>query len=40
MKIKCYYSPEFTSTLLSDNNILKSSANAKGLLRLIDAEVF
>ena len=23
MKIKCYYSPEFTSTLLSDNDILE-----------------
>ena len=24
MKIKCYYSPEFTSTLLSDNDILEA----------------
>ena len=23
-KVKCYYSPKFTSTLLSDNNVLES----------------
>ena len=23
--VKCYYSPEFTSTLLSDNDVLHSS---------------
>ena len=23
IKIKCYYSPKFTSTLLSDNNVLE-----------------
>ena len=25
LEVKCYYSPEFTSTLLSDNDVLESS---------------
>ena len=28
-KVKCYYSPEFTSTLLSDNDVLESSPYRK-----------
>ena len=29
IKVLCYYSPKFTSTLLSDNDVLKSSKHAK-----------
>ena len=29
IEVLCYYSPKFTSTLLSDDDILKSSKHAK-----------
>ena len=29
IELLCYYSPKFTSTLLSDNDVLKSSKYAK-----------
>ena len=40
ISVCCYYSPEFTSTLLSDNDVLNSNKILKGILWPINVGLF